>query len=155
MRREISSTVAVMIIMGGVTACDDGSGVPPWECTPAESTGVSIEVDEPVALADQPVHLRVSGLDPGAAVTVWAETADFEGELWRASAVFEADADGVVDLDRDEPKSGNYQGADAMGLFWSMNPMQGEPDPAWVLPPPRSSGVVAADDAAGEEAPRP
>ena len=35
-----------------------------------------------------------------------------------------------VDLDRAQPKSGTYQGVDGMGLFWSMNPPDGDPDQA-------------------------
>ena len=42
---------------------------------------------------------------------------------WRSHAVFEADAQGTVDLGRDTPlPGGSYEGVSAMGLLWSQTP---------------------------------
>lgn len=79
-------------------------------------------VDRPVAVAYQPIHVRVVGLYPGDRVTIGSSAYDYSGALWQASAVFTADGSGTVDLADRAPVSGSYSGADAMGLFWSMNP---------------------------------
>ncbi|MFP8942719.1 acyl-CoA thioesterase/BAAT N-terminal domain-containing protein [Streptomyces fenghuangensis] len=78
-----------------------------------------IEVDRPVALVDEKVRIRVTGLAPGQEIAVSAETGSPHGD-WRSRAVFRADGKGVVDLARAEPLRGTYGGADGMGLFWSM-----------------------------------
>jgi hypothetical protein len=96
-------------------------------CSPRPS-GATIEIDQPVALADAPVHVRVSGLGSGDEVTIAAQAHDAGGRVWRSQAQFTADGGGVVDLDRAQPTSGTYQGVDGMGLFWSMNPPDGDPD---------------------------
>ena len=67
-------------------------------CSPRSSA--TIEVDKPVALADAPVHVRVSGLGSGDELTASAQARDAGGKLWRSQAQFTADDGGVVDLDR-------------------------------------------------------
>jgi dienelactone hydrolase len=114
---------AVVIVGGGAAAC-----------SARHSTHATIDVDAPVALADQPVHVRVSGLRAREDVTVASQAADAKGQLWRGEATFAADGDGVVDLDRSAPVSGTYGDADGMGLFWSMGPATGDPDEAWFSP---------------------
>jgi hypothetical protein len=54
----------------------------------------TIEVDTPVALADAPVHLRVSGLASGEEVTISAQAHDAGGKVWRSQASFTADDGG-------------------------------------------------------------
>jgi dienelactone hydrolase len=98
-------------------------------CSPRRAAA-TIEVDKPVALADAFVHVRVSGLAAGEEVTISAQARDAGGRVWRSQAQFAADGGGVVDLDRGQPRSGTYQGVDGMGLFWSMNPPDGDPDQA-------------------------
>jgi pimeloyl-ACP methyl ester carboxylesterase len=104
-------------------------------CMPqrADSTPV-IEVDDATALADQPVRIRVTGLAPAQRVTVIAEATDYSGQAWRAHANVIANGDGVADLSRDAPTDGSYQGADAMGLFWSMDPVGGPAGQSWFSP---------------------
>jgi dienelactone hydrolase len=106
-------------------------------CSPRSSA--TIEVDKPVALADAPVHVRVSGLGSGDELTVSAQARDAGGKLWRSQAQFTADDGGVVDLDRAQPKSGTYQGVNGMGLFWSMNPPDGDPDQALYRDPDQAA----------------
>ncbi|MEV2238760.1 acyl-CoA thioesterase/bile acid-CoA:amino acid N-acyltransferase family protein [Micromonospora sp. NPDC049891] len=93
-----------------------------------------LDVAPAVALADEPLRLRVSGLAARERVVVNAEALDHAGRLWRAEATFVADTNGVVDVSRDAPVDGSYSGVDPMGLFWSMDPLDGEASyfaPAW------------------------
>jgi dienelactone hydrolase len=122
-RRLPVGLLAVVIACGGVSACSS-----------RHSTHATIEVDAPVALADQAVHVRVSGLYAGETVTVGSQAADYAGAVWRAEARLAADGDGVVDLDRSAAVSGSYRDADGMGLFWSMQPPTGDPNEAWYTP---------------------
>ena len=65
------------------------------------------------AVADRPVHVRVSGLLARETVSVASQAADAQGARWRGEATFAADGDGVFDLDRSAPVSGSYGGTDA------------------------------------------
>ncbi|MYY13203.1 palmitoyl-CoA hydrolase [Streptomyces sp. SID4919] len=95
---------------------------------------VRIRVDKPVALADEPLRVRVTGLDAGQEVTVTSKAADHRGQPWTGRATFAADESGTVDLKRARPRSGTYRQADGMGLFWSMKPDQGPADESWFAP---------------------
>ncbi len=72
------------------------------------------------ALSDGLVHIRLLGFTPGQRVTLRAEMADDAGQRWRSWAEFTANKAGAVHMLAAEPLSGSYSGADAMGLFWSM-----------------------------------
>ncbi|WP_034620602.1 acyl-CoA thioesterase/BAAT N-terminal domain-containing protein [Cellulomonas sp. URHE0023] len=87
-----------------LTACGDAQ--PRIEMTPP---------DGPFA----PVELRVTGLRPGAEVTLTA-TAHVDDMRFESAATFDADVDGVVDVSRTAPTSGSWSTADSMGPFWSM-----------------------------------
>lgn len=86
------------------------------------------------ALIDVPRHLVVRGAPPGAQVTLTARTARAGGVVWHAQATFVADADGTVDVSRDAPVSGSYQGVSAMGLVWSQVPEDGKSRDAFAQP---------------------
>ncbi|MFD1084041.1 acyl-CoA thioesterase/bile acid-CoA:amino acid N-acyltransferase family protein [Micromonospora andamanensis] len=93
-----------------------------------------LDVSPAVALADEPVRVRVRGLAARERVVVAAEAHDHAGHLWRAEVTFVADANGVVDVSRDAPVEGSYSGVDPMGLFWSMDPLDGDASyfaPVW------------------------
>jgi len=94
-------------------------------------TGTRITVSPRRPALDTELRITLTGLPPGKPVTVRAESADPQGQLWSASAAFAADRAGLVDLSRDAPVAGDYAGADAMGLVWSMRPA-GTSDPALV-----------------------
>jgi Acyl-CoA thioester hydrolase/BAAT N-terminal region len=85
-------------------------------CTSA--TAVHIDVNHRVALFDSPVAISVSGLGPGEQVTLTARASDCGGNTWVSNATFTAHSSGRVDLSRDAPTSGSYQGTQAMGLLW-------------------------------------
>ncbi|TMD69628.1 MAG: alpha/beta hydrolase [Chloroflexi bacterium] len=72
------------------------------------------------ALVDETVSIRVSQALPGQKLTIRARTIDELDKRWQSYAVFTADEQGVVDVGRQEPEAGSYEGVDSMGLFWSM-----------------------------------
>ncbi|MDM0109754.1 acyl-CoA thioesterase/bile acid-CoA:amino acid N-acyltransferase family protein [Variovorax sp. J22R24] len=76
-------------------------------------------------LVDETLAIRVLEIRAGARITLklWSS---FNDVVLLSSATFTADAGGVVDLGRQAPDSGSYQDVDAMGLFWSRAPVQGE-----------------------------
>ncbi len=115
--------VAAVVVGGRITACSAGG-----------STHATIDVDAPVSLADRPLHIAVGDLIPYDTVTVRSQAVDHAGKQWYAEATFTANRDGVVDLDRARATSGTYTGVDGMGLFWSMNPRDGNPDQQFYLP---------------------
>lgn len=107
--RWIVAPVLLAIWLTGLAACERASSA-------------TIDVDHVTALADEPVHLRVTGLRPGEQVEISAVARDYQSAEWRSHASFAADDAGMVDLERDAPTGGSYQGVDGMGLFWSMDP---------------------------------
>jgi len=74
------------------------------------------------ALIDVPRRIALDGLAPGEQVEIASCTLRGAGVAWRAAARFVADAEGTVDLWRDAPVAGSYQGVSAMGLVWSQVP---------------------------------
>lgn len=78
------------------------------------------EVPDARPLVDEPVGVRLAGLDPGAVVTLCASATDPEGRRFSSWAEHEADAEGFVDPGRRAPRRGSHDGADPYGLWWSM-----------------------------------
>ncbi|XP_068948234.1 acyl-coenzyme A thioesterase 1-like [Petaurus breviceps papuanus] len=76
----------------------------------------------PRSLWDEPVAIAVHGLVPAQRVTLRASLRDEKGALFRASARYQADAGGQLDLARAPALGGSYSGVEPMGLFWSMKP---------------------------------
>ncbi|WP_433066701.1 acyl-CoA thioesterase/BAAT N-terminal domain-containing protein [Dactylosporangium sp. CS-033363] len=70
----------------------------------------------------------------GATVVVRSSMSDWQNAQWHAEATFTADRAGVVDLARTAPIHGSYAGVDGMGLFWSMQPPDGDADHARFVP---------------------
>ena len=76
---------------------------------------------EPIdGLADQEISLTVAGLRPRQRITLRSEMSGSKGDLWSASALFDADDRGRVDIATAIPLEGSYLTADPMGLIWSM-----------------------------------
>jgi dienelactone hydrolase len=94
-----------------------------------------IIVDQPTALIDAPIAIALRNFPPRQPVTVTATQTFADASRWQARATFIAEGDGSVDLARQAPASGSYEGLSSMGLFWSMEPLPGETRPA----PPGSS----------------
>lgn len=118
MRHGLLSVATTLLITGSLVA----------GCGQKHSTHADLVVDAPVALADRAVHISVGGLRAGDRISVTSAASDYQGKSWRGEATFRADDHGTVDLQRDRPTSGTYTGVDGMGLFWSMNPVDGNPD---------------------------
>ncbi|OZI34031.1 palmitoyl-CoA hydrolase [Bordetella genomosp. 10] len=89
---------------------------------PAPTSTLTLEVSPADALIDVARRITVRGAAPGARVTLRTRTLRGQGAAWRSEAHFTADAQGVVDLERQAPETGSYAGADAMGLLWSQVP---------------------------------
>lgn len=77
------------------------------------------------ALIDVPRQIRVEHVAPGATVEITALTRR-NGVVWQAQAAYTAGEDGVVDLTREAPVSGDYTGLSPMGLIWSQSPEDGK-----------------------------
>jgi len=81
-------------------------------------------------MVDEPLAIRLTGLEPRQRVTLRAAQTDDLQRTWRAHATFEADARGEVDVAAQAPLSGTYTDADGMGLIWSMALAADEPNQA-------------------------
>lgn len=98
------------------------------------------------ARVDEAAAMRLTGVAPGARITLSASTTDARGVPWSASAVFVADRRGTVDT-TSAPTSGSYRGAQPLGLLWSMQPLRGNPEETFFAPPATVETVqlLAAD----------
>lgn len=72
---------------------------------------------------DEEIPVVVSGLEPGAEVTVEVTDTDMHDVQWASSAVFEADEDGTVDTSRHAPVDGPYDYPSAYGLLDTLTPV--------------------------------
>ncbi|XP_010892505.2 acyl-coenzyme A thioesterase 1-like [Esox lucius] len=74
----------------------------------------------PRCFFDEQVHVKVDGLSPHQKVELKSMVKDDKGVIFKASALYAADATGQVDLCRSPSLGGSYTGVEPMGLFWSM-----------------------------------
>ena len=74
-------------------------------------------------LFDKTLSIRVRGITAGTALTLRLCNPALDGGVLMSQARFAADGQGVIDLARQAPVSGSYEGVDAMGLFWSRTPV--------------------------------
>lgn len=74
------------------------------------------------SLADEPVKIHITGLEPCQMMTIQASLTDEKGVLFQARAFYQADKNGEVDLERDAATGGDYSGVQPMGLFWFLKP---------------------------------
>lgn len=74
-------------------------------------------------LVDEPSGIVISGCPPGEVVTV-AASAQIDGFVHEATAVFTADGIGSVDTARQAAAAGSYTGTDPFGLWWSATPAE-------------------------------
>jgi dienelactone hydrolase len=108
------------MLMLGVLLC--------WISTGA-AQAIHVEPANPV-LVGEPVSIKLDGLPSDKNVALIAErtmpAADPSAApvLYRSQAVFSA-PQGSLDLATAQPQSGSYSDADALGLFWSMTPVEG------------------------------
>ncbi|XP_006731013.1 putative acyl-coenzyme A thioesterase 6 [Leptonychotes weddellii] len=71
---------------------------------------------------DEPVRIAVRGLAPRQPVTLRASLRDEKGTLFRAHARYQADAGGLLDLERVPALGGSFTGLEPMGLLWALEP---------------------------------
>ncbi len=83
-----------------------------------------LEITPHTSLIDEPVSIRLSGLQAHQHVTLHAQTLDGHRQSWQSAATFVADAQGIVDLSIHQPLSGDYSEVDPLGLFWSMSVLE-------------------------------
>ncbi|CAK7293257.1 Acyl-coenzyme A amino acid N-acyltransferase 2 [Vulpes lagopus] len=74
------------------------------------------------ALADEPVHIQVTGLHPLQMVTLMASLKDEKGNVFWSRAFYKANEVGELDLMQTPAFGGDYVGVHPMGLFWSLKP---------------------------------
>lgn len=84
-----------------------------------------ISAEPAEALVDECPRIKMSGLPPGAEVTMRASATDGARRSWQSWATFAATADGTIDLAEQAPTAGSFAGVDPGGLLWSMRPVGG------------------------------
>lgn len=89
---------------------------------PPGTSRVKLSVTPNPVAADAPFGVRLSGLAPGQTVTLHSVTADDADLPWIASATFQADTRGGVDLATQAPRAGSDAVADPTGLVWAALP---------------------------------
>jgi dienelactone hydrolase len=90
--------------------------------SPSSAPQVRLDAGPAAAAVTDPVHVSISGLPADGLVTVQASTVGQSGQPWQSSAVFQASANGTLNLATAVPVSGSYHTADAAGLLWSLHP---------------------------------
>ncbi len=100
-------------------------------CTDHSSSSVVLTALPRVSLANTPVSITLRGARASQLVTVnatalSAATASTPATRFSSSATFQADGTGHLDLARTAPRSGDYQGVDAMGLLQALHPPTGD-----------------------------
>jgi dienelactone hydrolase len=80
-----------------------------------------IEATPADAPFDEPVKIGLSKFSPREPVTIHLGAGSSPGRS-ESHAVFLTNESGEIDVSRESPISGSYEGTDAMGLFWSMAP---------------------------------
>lgn len=108
----------------------------------------TLRVSPDATAYDEPFDVRVTGADPGDAVTLTARTDDRDGTQWTAFARFEATDAGVVDPAEQAPVAGTYDGTRSMGLVESMRPETG--DRAAYAPPRGGADVTLTARSGGD-----
>ena len=70
-------------------------------------------------------EIMVARLRPLQKITLGANIVGDGGEIFQSHAHYIADKHGEVEVDRESSLGGSYSGVEPMGLFWSMNRLQG------------------------------
>jgi dienelactone hydrolase len=81
---------------------------------------VHLEVEPADGLIDEESRIRVTGLTTGTQVRLTVSVTDAAGHRWASVNRFLADGAGTVDVGRDAPRAGTYEGVDPTGPWWSM-----------------------------------
>jgi hypothetical protein len=132
-RRAKTACMLIALLFTGLLVGCTSPASPP-------ERAVSVAIRPISCLADQAIHMQVTGLSPGELVNVHVSSTDAQGVPWESSATYRANPGGDVDLSTTAAISGSYHGVSDMGLIWSMHALK--PDPAaayyWSGPAPRA-----------------
>jgi dienelactone hydrolase len=143
-RRAITAGMLTAPLFAGLlSGCTSSASQP--ECA------VTVAVRPNSSLADQAVHIQITGLSPGELVNIQVSSTDAHGVPWQASAAYRADAGGDVDLSTAAAISGSYHGVSGMGLIWSMHPLQPDPAGAYFWSPSAPLAFTLAVSAHGTQ----
>ena len=126
---------------GGEDADQDPSTIEPPAtlAVPVDDEGAPlVHLDPADVLADEVAGVRVTGAEPGAIVTVTAETIDAFGHRWRSTTTADADATGTLDV------------ADPDALIWSMAFDSPDATPDLFIPPSEPAMTLVVAEAAGK-----
>jgi acetyl esterase/lipase len=96
--RIVRTVTAALALMLAVAGCGSGDGDAGGPAKPSGKHGVHFAADRPLARADDPVAVRLSGLTPGTRVEITAGAEDRRGGKWAADVVRTADSKGTVAL---------------------------------------------------------
>ena len=95
---------------------------------PKISVSGNLRTGSSLLTVDEPLHVTIGGLESRQRVTLRA-TLKLGGRnetTFQSFAHYEADSFGHVDLKEHVSQGGTYQGAEPMGLFWSMKPLKND-----------------------------
>ncbi|XP_076873841.1 acyl-coenzyme A thioesterase 1 [Brachyhypopomus gauderio] len=84
--------------------------------------GVRLRILPTTCFFDEPVQVKLTGLAPQQQVELRSKHKDDNNVVFKATAIYQADKKGEVDLSRHSSLGGTYTGVEPMGLFWSMRP---------------------------------
>jgi dienelactone hydrolase len=84
----------------------------------------TLEVVPARVMADESTGIRATGLQPDERIAIRAELTDGAGQRWTSQAEFVASPQGAVDASQQAPAAGSYKEVSAMGLVWSMLPVE-------------------------------
>lgn len=124
-QRRLGALILAMLLLSGCAPATRTTSGPPDALWSGHSyDGVyTLSVDQPRALLDRPLAVRVAGLHPGQPVLLRGRMTS-AAATWESWATYTANAQGMVEVSRATPTSGTYIQADGMGLFWSMVPVR-------------------------------
>lgn len=95
---------------------------------------VNIELISQTDLADESVYIAINGLEPRAMYCVEMYLSDYycinapllldHDVIWKSTAIFLSDQDGMIDTSQTASISGSYKGVSEMGLFFNAKPLK-------------------------------
>lgn len=99
--RTTTAGLALALAAAGCAGGGDGGDQAGGPAKPAGRHGIQFRTDRPVARADDPVSVRLTGLKPRTRVAVRAEAKDRHGQEWATTTAHTANGHGTVDLGGD------------------------------------------------------